>query len=44
MRFDPEKMDIDHIERGNEVREEVVVYGYVNANGNEGDVADGSYL
>ena len=39
-RFEHEKMDVDLIERGNEVREEVM-YGYVNENGNEGDFADG---
>lgn len=35
--FDHEKLDVDFIERGNEVRYEVVVYGYVNENGDEGD-------
>jgi hypothetical protein len=41
MKFDHEKKDVDLIKRGNEVREEVDVYGYVNENGNEGDFADG---
>ena len=36
-RFAHEKMDVGLIERGNEVSEEVVVYGYENENGNEGD-------
>ena len=30
------KLYVDLIERGNDVREEVVVYGYVNENGNGG--------
>ena len=37
MKLDHEKRDADLIERGNEVREETVVYGYVNENGNEED-------
>ena len=32
MELDHEKRDADLIERGNKVREEVVVYGYVNEN------------
>jgi len=34
--FDPESVAIDLIGRGNEGREEIVVYGYVNEN--EGDL------
>ena len=35
-RFDHEKMDVALIERGNEVSEDDIVYGYVNENVNEG--------